>query len=60
MLKLLMILVALMAVAGPAAAQTDPNRLFADSKLVLRDRFSVEVAGNGPDVVFIPGLASSR
>jgi pimeloyl-[acyl-carrier protein] methyl ester esterase len=48
--------------AGPAAAQTasDPNRLFADSKLVVRDRFSDEIVGKGPDLVFIPGLASSR
>src|ERR1700749_1850920 len=48
--------------AGPAAAQTptDPNRLFADSKLVVRDRFSDEIVGKGPDLVLIPGLASSR
>jgi pimeloyl-[acyl-carrier protein] methyl ester esterase len=45
----------------PAAAQTaDSNRLFADSKVVVRDRFSDEIVGKGPDVVFIPGLASSR
>lgn len=44
-----------------AAAQTaDPNRLFSDSKLVVRDRFSDEIVGKGPDLVFIPGLASSR
>jgi pimeloyl-ACP methyl ester carboxylesterase len=48
--------------AGPALAQTptDPNRLFADSKLVVRDRFSDEIVGKGRDLVFIPGLASSR
>jgi pimeloyl-ACP methyl ester carboxylesterase len=56
--RLLLALAALL--ASPAAAQPDPNRLFADSKVVVRDRFSDEVAGKGPDVVFIPGLASSR
>lgn len=60
MLKTLAALAALVLLASPAAAQTDPNRLFADSKLVVRDRFSDEVVGKGPDVVFIPGLASSR
>ena len=44
----------------PAKAPADPNRLFADSKLVVRDRFSDEIVGKGPDVVFMPGLASSR
>ncbi|HEX3700338.1 MAG TPA: alpha/beta hydrolase [Phenylobacterium sp.] len=53
---------ALLALGSAAAAQApaDPNRLFADSKLVVRDRFSDEIVGKGPDVVFIPGLASSR
>jgi pimeloyl-[acyl-carrier protein] methyl ester esterase len=62
MLKLLTALGAVLALATPAAAAqaADPNRLFADSKLVVRDRFSDEVVGKGPDVVFIPGLASSR
>ena len=36
------------------------NRLFPGDKLVTGDRISVEVVGAGPDVVFIPGLASSR
>ncbi len=44
------------AVSAPA----DANRLFADSRLIVRDRISVEVVGKGPDLVFIPGLASSR
>ena len=49
-----------LAVAGAAAAQpADPNKLFADSQVVVRDRFSVEVVGKGPDVVLIPGLSSS-
>ncbi len=46
----------------PAAAQgpADPNKLFAESKLVVRDRFSDEIVGRGPDLILIPGLASSR
>jgi pimeloyl-ACP methyl ester carboxylesterase len=62
MRKLLTGLAAALILAGSAAAQSaaDPNRLFADSKLVVRDRFSDEIVGKGPDLVFIPGLASSR
>lgn len=62
MLKLLTALAAVLALAGPAAASAaaDPNKLFADSKVVVRDRFSDEIVGKGPDLVFIPGLASSR
>src|SRR4051794_30271112 len=62
MLKFLTAFAALAIAVTLAAAQTlaDPNRLFADSKLVVRDRFSDEIVGKGPDVVFIPGLASSR
>jgi pimeloyl-ACP methyl ester carboxylesterase len=45
---------------APARAATDPNRLFPDSRLVVQDRISVEVVGKGPDLVFIPGLSSSR
>ncbi|HUO92136.1 MAG TPA: alpha/beta hydrolase [Rhizomicrobium sp.] len=37
-------------VAGSAHAQ----------ETVVRDRFSDEIVGQGPDLVFIPGLASSR
>ena len=44
-------------VTTPAA---DPNRLFADSRLIVRDRISVEVVGKGLDLVFVPGLSSSR
>ena len=43
-----------------AAAGADPNKLFTDSRLVVRDRFSDEIVGKGPDLVLIPGLASSR
>ena len=48
--------------AAAAAAQTPPPapRLFGDSALTVRDRISIEVIGHGPDLVFIPGLASSR
>ncbi|MGH6964003.1 MAG: alpha/beta hydrolase [Phenylobacterium sp.] len=60
MLRTFAAFAAAMLLASPAAAQPDPNRLFADSKVVVRDRFSDEVVGKGPDLVFIPGLASSR
>ena len=47
--------------APTMAASSAPSlKLFPDSKLVVRDRISVEVVGKGPDVVLIPGLASSR
>ncbi|MGH7011831.1 MAG: alpha/beta fold hydrolase, partial [Caulobacteraceae bacterium] len=35
-------------------------RLFAGDRMVILPRISVEVIGEGPDLVFIPGLASSR
>lgn len=60
MKRLLLALAALM-LAAPALAQpADANRLFPDSRIVVRDRFSDEIVGKGPDLVFIPGLASSR
>ena len=48
--------------AGAVAAQSRvaAPRLFADSRMIGHDRFSVEVVGNGPDVILIPGLATSR
>ena len=46
--------------APAAAASFGATRLFTDSRLVVRDRITVEVVGQGPDLVFIPGLASSR
>ncbi len=53
-----------LASAGPAFAIAQPAapspKLFPDSQLVVRDRISVEVVGKGPDLMFIPGLASSR
>ncbi len=42
------------------AAQAAAPRLFANSQLVTEPRFSDEIVGHGPDVIFIPGLASSR
>ena len=35
-------------------------KLFPDSQMIIRERFSVEVAGHGPDILLIPGLAASR
>lgn len=43
-----------------AADADSPTRLYPESQIVVRDRFSDEIVGNGPDLVFIPGLASSR
>jgi pimeloyl-ACP methyl ester carboxylesterase len=67
MIKFLAAVAACALLATAAAAQTttqpapsDPNRLFADSRLVVRDRFSDEIVGKGPDVILMPGLASSR
>jgi pimeloyl-ACP methyl ester carboxylesterase len=42
-----------------AAALIAPSLAHADN-IVVRDRFSDEIVGTGPDLVFIPGLASSR
>lgn len=51
---------ALLAVGlSTAPASADP-RLYPDSKLVVLDRISVEVVGKGPDLILVPGLASSR
>lgn len=46
--------------APPAPAASPSTRLFPDSRLVERPRFSDEIVGQGPDLIFIPGLASSR
>ena len=45
---------------GAAGASAAEPRLYADSALVQRGRISVEVIGHGPDLILIPGLASSR
>ncbi len=62
MLKLLLGLAAAVSVSTAAVAQPSAEalKLFPDSKLVVRDRFSDEIVGKGPDLVLIPGLASSR
>jgi pimeloyl-ACP methyl ester carboxylesterase len=53
--------IALAAALGLAHAEpAAPNRLFPDDRINVGDRISVEVVGHGPDVVLIPGLASSR
>lgn len=44
----------------PAASAPAPLALFSDSTTIVRPRFSVEIVGRGPDIVLIPGLASSR
>jgi pimeloyl-ACP methyl ester carboxylesterase len=41
-------------------ARADAMRLYPDSTVVTRDRFSDEIVGEGPDLVFIPGLSSAR
>ena len=46
--------------APPAAAATEPLKLFGQSKLIVGDHITIEVIGRGPDVVLIPGLASSK
>jgi pimeloyl-ACP methyl ester carboxylesterase len=53
---------------GPVQAQTTPEstapmrplKLYSDSKLIQGERISVEVVGSGPDLIFVPGLSSSR
>ncbi|MBV8686698.1 MAG: alpha/beta hydrolase [Alphaproteobacteria bacterium] len=48
---------ALLLLAGPASAV--PPRAAAAAKPFAPTRFSVEVEGNGPDVILIPGLTAS-
>ena len=43
----------------PSLAHADPV-MFSGSTVITRDRFSDEIVGRGPDIVLIPGLASSR
>jgi len=51
---------ALAAPPAPEPAASPSTRLFPDSRLVERPRFSDEIVGQGPDLIFVPGLASSR
>lgn len=48
------------ALIAPSLVHADPVLFPGKSTLVVRDRFSDEIVGNGPDIVLIPGLASSR
>lgn len=54
------ILAVSLALGLTAAAASAGTKLYSDSALVVQDRFSDEIVGHGPDLVFIPGLASSR
>lgn len=54
------ILAAAALLAAVTASATAGTNLYPDSKVVVQDRFSDEIIGQGPDVVFIPGLNSSR
>jgi len=60
MIRLLAAAVLMLAAPAVAAPGASPAALFADSTSVVRDRFDVEIIGRGPDVVLIPGLASSK
>lgn len=53
-------LLALTVIAPSWSHAAETTALYGDSTLVVRDRFSDEIVGSGPDLVFIPGLASSR
>ena len=55
------ILAALAAViAAPSAAMAQDQQTVSRATTEVRDRITVEVEGSGPDVILIPGLASSR
>lgn len=45
---------------APSLAHAAPVLFPDQSTVVTHDRFSDEIVGQGPDLVFIPGLASSR
>jgi pimeloyl-ACP methyl ester carboxylesterase len=47
------------AFAQTPAAPID-TRLYQEGPLIVRDRYSVEVVGKGPDLIFVPGLSSAR
>lgn len=61
MRPLTMTMAMLLAVAATSpAAAAGSQALFTDSRMVVLPRLSVEIVGSGPDIVLIPGLASSR
>jgi pimeloyl-ACP methyl ester carboxylesterase len=51
---------AALAAATILPSLADPVLFAPDSTIVTRDRFSDEIVGHGPDIILIPGLASSR
>jgi pimeloyl-ACP methyl ester carboxylesterase len=53
-------LLALAVIAPTWSHAAQAPRLYDDSTLVTRDRFSDEIVGSGPDLVFIPGLTAAR
>ena len=56
-----LILAALAAIiAAPPHAMAQDRQAESAAKPEVRDRISVEIEGSGPDVILIPGLASSR
>ncbi|HEY0107839.1 MAG TPA: alpha/beta hydrolase [Rhizomicrobium sp.] len=55
-----LIALSLLAPSWVRAEDRPSTALYSDSRLVVRDRFSDEIVGQGPDLVLIPGLASSR
>jgi len=57
--SLVVVLAAALEVVQATAAPAQLT-LFADSTTTVRPRFTVEIVGHGPDIVLIPGLASSR
>ena len=56
------ILALLLATPAAGCAQTAPSAAItaAATPLVQRERFTVEVVGEGPDVILIPGLSTPR
>lgn len=60
LLRLLLVASAFALVLGAVAAAAAPARAQTPAGAFQSDRITVEVVGEGPDVVLIPGLASSR
>jgi pimeloyl-ACP methyl ester carboxylesterase len=55
-----LILGAALAAATIVPSLADPVQFAPDSTIITRNRFNDEIVGNGPDLILIPGLASSR
>jgi pimeloyl-[acyl-carrier protein] methyl ester esterase len=58
--KSILAVAAVAAVVGVSNQSAVAAILFAKSSLVMEGRFSDQIVGHGPDVIFIPGLAASR